>query len=260
MYISMDTTNEIWFFSGTGQGKLLAKELKKRLNQYNVFDLTSSSSRIRKCKIVKNSNIVVIFPIYASSVPRPLLEFFQNIQGENSYCVVIALWGSAHKEGAISLATNVLTNRGFKVVGAAELVANHSCLISEKIKEIPLEQVEKVANSIRNAFKNKKEISVSSGKDKLIVRVLSSVPNSGVIKAVTKWNYHSDACKQCNICINQCPVGAISQTYSIDNKKCIRCFACATNCPSNAIDIHVSKIAKRALEHHQRERQKDVFY
>ena len=49
----------------------------------------------------------------------------------------------------------------------------------------------------------------------------------------------SDDCIACGTCIDECPVGAISEgdKYSIDPDACTECGTCADACPSEAI-IH----------------------
>lgn len=45
-------------------------------------------------------------------------------------------------------------------------------------------------------------------------------------------------CIACGTCIDECPVGAISEgdIYKIDANTCIDCGACAAACPSDAIE------------------------
>ena len=47
----------------------------------------------------------------------------------------------------------------------------------------------------------------------------------------------SDECISCGACVDECPVGAISQGdehYVIDPEKCVECGACAATCPVSA--------------------------
>ena len=49
----------------------------------------------------------------------------------------------------------------------------------------------------------------------------------------------SDDCIACGTCIDECPVGAISEgdKYSIDPDACTECGTCADACPSEAISL-----------------------
>ena len=46
-----------------------------------------------------------------------------------------------------------------------------------------------------------------------------------------------DSCVACGTCIDECPVGAISEgsIYSINADNCVSCGTCASVCPNEAI-------------------------
>lgn len=48
----------------------------------------------------------------------------------------------------------------------------------------------------------------------------------------------SDRCVACGTCIDECPMGSISEgdIYKIDADTCVSCGTCASVCPNNAID------------------------
>ena len=47
----------------------------------------------------------------------------------------------------------------------------------------------------------------------------------------------TDICVACGTCIDECPVGAISEgdIYKIDENACVSCGTCAGACPTGAI-------------------------
>ncbi|MBR1792449.1 MAG: 4Fe-4S binding protein [Bacteroidales bacterium] len=48
----------------------------------------------------------------------------------------------------------------------------------------------------------------------------------------------TDRCVACGTCIDECPMGAISEgdIYKIDADACVSCGTCASVCPNSAID------------------------
>lgn len=42
-------------------------------------------------------------------------------------------------------------------------------------------------------------------------------------------------CIECNRCVKNCPVNAISEDFVVDNTKCTRCNTCLDSCPKNTI-------------------------
>ena len=51
----------------------------------------------------------------------------------------------------------------------------------------------------------------------------------------------NDSCVACGTCIDECPVGAISEgdIYAIDPETCTDCGTCADVCPQNFQQINV---------------------
>ena len=48
----------------------------------------------------------------------------------------------------------------------------------------------------------------------------------------------TDKCVACGTCIDECPVGAISEgdIYKVDASACIDCGSCVESCPNSAIE------------------------
>ncbi|MCF7928432.1 MAG: 4Fe-4S binding protein [Spirochaetales bacterium] len=54
--------------------------------------------------------------------------------------------------------------------------------------------------------------------------------------ALVDLKLDKEKCIECNLCIKNCPVNAISDDYIIDNDTCTRCNTCIELCPVNAIE------------------------
>ncbi len=81
-----------------------------------------------------------------------------------------------------------------------------------------------------------------------------------------------DKCTGCGICINTCPVGAISMKQGkaeVDMEECIRCGKCHDVCPQEAVKHDKEKIpieveenikkTKKLMENFETEEEKKAF-
>jgi NAD-dependent dihydropyrimidine dehydrogenase PreA subunit len=77
--------------------------------------------------------------------------------------------------------------------------------------------------------------------------VIHSQKISGVSEGPQRSNYRAvvdpEACVACGVCIERCPVEAITEDEDDDNKsrveraKCIGCGVCVIGCPTDAIEL-----------------------
>ena len=89
---------------------------------------------------------------------------------------------------------------------------------------------------------------------RLTQKTLKYVP--GIARKAFRKVYYfypevSDRCRRCGICVNSCPVKAISWQKNanpyIHREQCIKCLCCHELCPYQAIDIKKSFIAKLGI-------------
>ena len=70
--------------------------------------------------------------------------------------------------------------------------------------------------------------------------IFDKVCPAGVCKALIAYAIDPERCKDCKLCVKECPVGAIAQGEGkfqvIDRSICIKCGRCRTVCPVGAID------------------------
>lgn len=67
-----------------------------------------------------------------------------------------------------------------------------------------------------------------------------------VCRDLITFRIDAETCRDCKLCVSQCPVGAIAQgagAYQmIDEETCVRCGRCRDACPFGAIDVVSGKV------------------
>jgi len=106
---------------------------------------------------------------------------------------------------------------------------------------------------IPTSFRNYKLEDVDIRTVKLSKDLLVYVPGFAKNAFRKIYNVHpyvAENCKRCGVCVNNCPVKAISYKDDgypvIDNAKCIKCMCCHELCPHQAIEIHKPWILRMA--------------
>lgn len=68
--------------------------------------------------------------------------------------------------------------------------------------------------------------------------ILNKRCRAGVCRALTTFTIHNSICKKCGLCMQRCPVNAITKKdnkFKINPERCTRCGICREICPVNAI-------------------------
>lgn len=65
----------------------------------------------------------------------------------------------------------------------------------------------------------------------------------------SKIEISKDECKKCNVCLDSCPVSAITlePDPDIDRDKCIKCYCCHELCRNGAVKLKTSYIGRRLM-------------
>jgi energy-converting hydrogenase A subunit P len=76
----------------------------------------------------------------------------------------------------------------------------------------------------------------------LIKDIIEKVTDRLKLRIIT-WD--DSKCKQCRLCVDECPTGAISydkeKGVARDSKKCLRCTTCYQTCPFGVAGFYVAR-------------------
>ena len=242
---------KVWavYFSATDTTKktvlTIADEAARLLGaEREDYDFTLPGMRENGFAAGKGDLVIFGTPVYAGRVPNVLLKYLATIQGNGALAVPVVLFGNRNFDDGLIELRDILENTGFHTVAAAAFVGEHSFSktlaagrpdaddmkealafagkVAEKVKGLPKGEapapveVEGVPHPYRGYYqpRDRKGVSIDIRKVKSLV---------------------SDACDDCKICADVCPMGSISHENVREYTGiCIKCGACIKKCPKQA--------------------------
>lgn len=237
----MDTRSvKLVCFSPTGTTRRVVEAVARGINRGHVgrIDITLPEAREQQLETFGEELLVVGVPVYMGRVPALIMGWLQSIKAHNTPAVCVVVYGNRVYDNALLELKDTLTNCGARPVAAAAFVGEHSF----SSDETPIAVSRPDAEDIEDAYAFGRSVAAkldagSAGNGVGEFQVPGSYPYGGVTEL---WNVDfiavGNACKQCGICAEICPTGAIDKTdgQKIDIEKCITCCACIKQCPENA--------------------------
>ena len=242
----------IFYFSSTGNSKLVADILAAQLSESRVISITDCL-RSNECSFTLRAGEQVgfVFPVHGWRVPYIVRDFISRLTISNyaisTYTYSLCTCGDSTGE-TMKLFECHLKEAHF------HLNASFSVIMPESYIGLPFMKLDKelvcaakYANARVRIRKYADLISDSRGGEHLDKGPLPGF-FSGFVGGffynhlITDSHFHLDEkkCIECGQCSMSCPVGDISWEKGKfpswnHNKKCLTCFACLHHCPVNAI-------------------------
>ena len=236
------------YFSGTGTTEkvvtTLAKDLAERLGAgYEACCFNLPEARKQALSFGPEDLAVVGTPVYAGRVPNLLLPYIRDmIHGEGTLAVPVVLYGNRNYDDGLMELRNVLRDNGFCPVSAGAFVGEHS--FSRILgagrpdgEDMALvgELGEKTADKVRGLTELPGEAVHVNGCDPIRPYYTPRDRHGNPINILPVKPKTSDACTQCGLCAQQCPLGAIDaeDAHQVPGK-CMKCNRCVKHCPVGA--------------------------
>lgn len=216
------------------------------LDTKEIIDITKPDARNSTIPVINGDIVIIGVPVYEERVPKIAGEFLRKLNGENKPAVIVGVYGNIAEGVVLNELNDIALDTGFKVVGAATFVGEHS-FSSDKAplaQNYPynddLKKAEKFGQDIMTKMQkiqglNNIELNIPEGK---LLFMAKAAPKNSARLVTKRPNVDRSICVNCNICADWCPAGAIDKdTLEINEDKCLRCFSCVKRCPKKARKI-----------------------
>jgi ferredoxin len=220
-------------FSPTGATRSVLEIISAAL-PYEVYavDITDHAKKDRIYRFQADDLLVVGVPVYAGRIPQPAVERLRHVSGEGSPAFIVVTYGNRAYEDALKELHDIVTEQGFSVVGAAAVVARHSIftrIAADRPDESDDQQISEFALRFADRIDRFDGV-LSTELDLPGQYPYRARSSASLVPAATHL------CDACGICVDACPVGAISadDPYQTDRHACICCMRCTQVCPRGA--------------------------
>ncbi|GMQ64655.1 EFR1 family ferrodoxin [Vallitalea maricola] len=246
---------KICYFSGTGNSFFIAKRLNEYLANSELIPIVKALKDSKK--EIEGQKIIIVFPIYALTIPIPVRMFLKETNFKNAtyFCAIGTRLGVKFNDfkridkliKPHKLNSSFIINMGSNDVK----VKNYKCPSDLKIKEledVALSQLSEITRIIENNEDSCDEDSnyiesllYKDFRGKIIEWAVPKMMTFSKYIGGVNYFYVNTNCIGCGICSKVC----LSQKISIHNKKpiwnkktlCYMCYACVNYCPVKAIEI-----------------------
>lgn len=213
------------YFSPTGSSQRVAEIFSEKINAGEKLDIDLCNKNIDDIQIEKDSLCVISMPCYGGRIPETALERLLHIKAENSLAVALVTFGNRAYEDSLLELSRECEKLNFKVIAGGAVVTEHNIMHvygkgrpdnNDKL------EIEAFAEKVLEKL-NKKDYSEPKFKGNYPYKEWKN--NANPIEV------DKEKCGQCGVCVEKCPVGAISKdSFEVNLSSCINCMRCIEVC------------------------------
>lgn len=231
------------YFSPTGTTKKIISALREDLRslgkEQETIDVTPPQARKKDYAFGPKELLILGLPVYAGRIPNKILPFIQTLKGDQTPAVIVAMYGNRNYDNALMEMSEVLTNNGFIVFGAAAFIGEHSfskTLGGGRPDEEDFKILHNFSKELKDFMERGAPLERIPVKGEVPVEYYKPKDREGKATGFLKAKpVTSDSCTECMLCVAACPMGSIDEENPrLTPGLCIKCCACIKICPVNA--------------------------
>lgn len=241
----------IFYFSGTGNSQLAAKEIAKTIED-DIVSINQCLKGNTKQTFHSKRPLVIVAPVYAYRIPRVVEQWIRetDFQGNQNTYFVLTCGGSGGNAAVYAKKLCIEKGLLFQGLVSVPMPENYIALSS-----VPSEtECTAIINRAKPVY------------SELAHRIQKESPFPGEPSSLKGWLlsapihllYYrlaihdkgftvSDACVSCGKCAQRCPLNNVDLVKGkpLWKGNCTHCMACICGCPTNAIEYKSISKGKR---------------
>jgi Pyruvate/2-oxoacid:ferredoxin oxidoreductase delta subunit len=257
------------YCSPSGSTERVAHFIKKRISDLEVPvtlldlggepDLPFILPQLLDAK--DNLFLYVGSPVYANRPLPQVMAFISMLpQARIGYSVPFVTWGGVTSGIALHDMGKALDQKGYKVLGAAKVIAPHS-LMWRSDDQIGKGHPDAKDSALIEALVERVHAKVRAGNPGPIPLSALAYQPEHVRAAMEKMGIQAvrsnfpvrvvdlGRCTRCGLCVEKCPAQALSLSPDPHfGESCICCYRCVRICPEAAIGADLSTVVARIRE------------
>jgi len=255
----MDKQVFIVFFSASGATRrvadMICEGFQKKETAVSLHSLGNRTDTDKLYAELRSAGskacLFVGSPVYRDGAVPAVTAFLKDLPVlQGAVAVPFVTWGKACSGLALWQMGKALMGKGYSLAGAAKVLAVHSLMW--RVRNPPgeshpdeedLRRLLEMVDELCERFQSDRQRTIAleqldywpEGESDQIKKKISA-PWMIVPKTVDQ-----DACTQCGICEQECPVGSITLgPFPEFDRTCCDCFNCIRLCPEDAIEPKIS--------------------
>lgn len=247
----------IFYFSGVGNTKMVAKKMEKELMKYYEVSIVSMEHFKGELDLNSFDAMVIGFPTIHASPAKPMLDFLKQLPSMQKEMPTF-LFTTCGLYSANTL--RIFAREAMKKNLQPILNKSYRCAATDGTLLAPFmqfwfEHEKKLEDFIIKdceTFRTRVSTSYKGRLPRFKLYSILNYPNKVMGQHYNPTIYvHKEHCITCGNCIVSCPtscIGEDAQGYPLFQKnQCIHCYRCIHHCPRKALSLSKKKTPSRTL-------------